>query len=91
MLSLPKTYNELFQAFPNQSQNTIMRVAIAGSNGLACSIADAITTNTYHQIIILSRAVSLASKLSGSCDAVNTSIAKASTISQRMASGCGEL
>ncbi|KAI4281594.1 MAG: hypothetical protein L6R38_003572 [Xanthoria sp. 2 TBL-2021] len=33
-----------------------MRVAIAGSNGLACSIADAITTNTYHQIIILSRA-----------------------------------
>ncbi|KAI4233895.1 MAG: hypothetical protein L6R40_006927 [Gallowayella cf. fulva] len=33
-----------------------MRVAIAGSNGLAYSIADAITTNTYHQIIILSRA-----------------------------------
>ncbi|KAL8994720.1 MAG: hypothetical protein Q9169_005384 [Polycauliona sp. 2 TL-2023] len=33
-----------------------MRVAIAGSNGLACSIADAITKNTYHQIIILSRA-----------------------------------
>ncbi|KAL8802136.1 MAG: hypothetical protein Q9182_004002 [Xanthomendoza sp. 2 TL-2023] len=33
-----------------------MRVAIAGSNGLACLIADAITTNTYHQIIILSRA-----------------------------------
>ncbi|KAL8897532.1 MAG: hypothetical protein Q9192_002524 [Flavoplaca navasiana] len=33
-----------------------MRVAIAGSNGLACSIADAITTDTYHQIIILSRA-----------------------------------
>ncbi|KAL8673799.1 MAG: hypothetical protein Q9168_001764 [Polycauliona sp. 1 TL-2023] len=32
-----------------------MRVAIAGSNGLACSIADAITTNTCHQIIILSR------------------------------------
>ncbi|KAL8752646.1 MAG: hypothetical protein Q9199_005605 [Rusavskia elegans] len=33
-----------------------MRVAIAGSNGLACSIADAITSNTYHQIIIFSRA-----------------------------------
>ncbi|KAL8654363.1 MAG: hypothetical protein Q9226_003461 [Calogaya cf. arnoldii] len=33
-----------------------MRVAIAGSNGLACSIAEAITTTTYHQIIILSRA-----------------------------------
>ncbi|KAL8765492.1 MAG: hypothetical protein Q9209_007463 [Squamulea sp. 1 TL-2023] len=32
-----------------------MRVAIAGSNGLACSIAHAITTNTYHQVIVLSR------------------------------------
>lgn len=68
-----------------------MRVAIAGSNGLACSIADAITTNTYHQIIILSRAVSLASELSCSYDADNTFIAKASTVGQRMASGRGEL
>lgn len=68
-----------------------MRVAIAGSNGLACSIADAITTNTYHQIIILSRAVSLASDFPCSCDADIIFIAKASAISQRVAGGRGEL
>lgn len=34
-----------------------MRVAVAGSNGLAYSIAHAISTLTYHQVIILSRAV----------------------------------
>ncbi|KAI4108541.1 MAG: hypothetical protein L6R37_000977 [Teloschistes peruensis] len=33
-----------------------MRVAIAGTNGLACAIAEGISNNTDHQFIILSRA-----------------------------------
>lgn len=34
-----------------------MRVAIAGSGGLACAIAHYLATETYHSFIILSRAV----------------------------------
>ena len=34
-----------------------MRVAIAGSGGLACAIAHYLATETYHAFIILSRAV----------------------------------
>lgn len=34
-----------------------MRVAIAGSGGLACWIAHYLATETYHPFIILSRAV----------------------------------
>lgn len=44
-----------------------MRVAIAGSGGLAYWIAHYLATETYHPFIILSRAVRFDSLLS--CDA----------------------
>lgn len=37
---------------------TMIKVAIAGTNGFAQYIAHFVTTQTYHQFVILSRTVS---------------------------------
>jgi hypothetical protein len=60
-ISLVKNMNPFLEpaVFDGSWQNPAftMRVAIAGSGGLACWIAHYLSTETFHPFIILSRAV----------------------------------